>query len=287
MRIALILILAYAGWCAVLWTKQTDLVFPRQMAGAGDARAAAHRPNCERLWITADDGVRVEGWFFRAGPTRPAADEPKRPCVLIFHGNGDLIDYMVEYADFFNSRDVHALLVEYRGYGRSGGVGRADGEAEAVPSEKAIVADSLRFVQLLETRPDVDADRLIYYGRSLGTGVAAQLAARRRPAAVVLESPFISVAKLAAGFGVPGWFVKHPFRTDLALPPLAAAGLPVMILSSKDDEIVPYAHGQRLAAMMPTARFVTFTGSHNALPLDQPAFETALVEFLAGHNLAK
>lgn len=281
-RVGLILVLAYIGWCSVLWFKQTDLVFPRQMAGAGDASVVTRRPDCERIWITADDGVRVEGWFFRSGPVKPVKDEPARPCVLVFHGNGDLIDYMVEYADFFTSRDVHVLLVEYRGYGRSGGVGRGAGEVAAAPSEKAIVADSLRFVSLLEKRPDVDSSRLIYYGRSLGTGVAAQLAAGRRPAGVILESPFVSVASFAAGFGVPGFVVRNPFRTDLALPPLARAGLPVMILSSRDDEIVPYSHGQRLAAMMPNAKFVTFEGSHNSLPLGQPVFEGALVEFLNG-----
>lgn len=286
-RVAVILVLAYIGWCSVLWFKQTDLVFPRQMAGAGDASVVARRPDCERIWITADDGVRLEGWFFRSGPVKPAKDEPTRPCVLVFHGNGDLIDYMVDYADFFTSHDLHVLLVEYRGYGRSGGVGRAGGEIEAAPSEKAIVADSLRFVEALEKRPDVDATRLVYYGRSLGAGVAAQLAARRKPAAVILESPFVSIASFAAGFGVPSFVVKHPFRTDRVLPPLAGAGLPVMILSSRDDEIVPYSHGQRLAAMMPSATFVSFSGSHNALPLNQPVFEGALVEFLQGQRLVK
>jgi dienelactone hydrolase len=285
-RLGVVAVLIYAGWCAVLWFKQTDLVFPRQMAGAGNV-ALSKRPDCERVWITADDGVRVEGWFLRAGAIKPAKDEPRRPCVLVFHGNADLIDNMLDYADFLQSRGLHVLLVEYRGYARSGGVSRAEGEAAAEPSERAIVADSLKFVQAMEQRPEVDASRLVYYGRSLGTGIAAQLAAKRRPAAVVLESPFVSVASFASGFGIPGFLVKHPFRTDRVLPPLAASGMPVLILSSRDDEIIPFAHGQRLSAMMPSAKFVEFSGSHNALPLNQEVFERGVVEFLEGAGMTK
>lgn len=281
LRIALILLLAYAGWCALLVFRQSDIIFPRSFAGPGNpAGAPADRPDCQRLWVTAPDGVRIEGWFFRAGPTRPEPGDPPRPCVLCFHGNGELIDDSCAYADFFTGHGLHALLVEYRGYGRSGGMGRAPGEPEATPGERAIIDDSLLFVDLLARRPDVDASRLVYCGRSLGAGVAAQLAARRLPAAVILESPFLSITELARGYLIPPFLVRHPFRTDRVLPPLAAAGLAVLILSSRDDEIIPFSHGRRLAAMMPSAGFVPFTGSHNALPLGQRVVEEAIVLFL-------
>jgi pimeloyl-ACP methyl ester carboxylesterase len=278
-RILRVAVLAYLGLSTVLFFKQTDLVFPRQMAGVGNA-ALSKRPDCERLWITADDGVRVEGWFFKSGPKTSKDPGPARPCVVMFHGNADLIDNMVDYADFLLSHDVHVLLVEFRGYARSGGISRADGEREGKPSERAVVADSLKFIDALGARKDVDSSRLVYYGRSLGTGIAAQLAARRRPAAVILESPFTSVTSFAARYGIPPFLVKHPFRTDRVLPPLASAGLPVLILSSRDDEIVPFSHGQRLSGLMPSAKFVAFSGSHNALPLNQPVFEEGVVEFL-------
>jgi len=134
----------------------------------------------------------------------------------------------------------------------------------------------------------VDASRLVYYGRSLGTGVAAQVAAKRSPAAIILESPFTSVASFASGFGVPPFIMRHPFRTDRALPPLAASGIrppAVLILHSPTDEIIPFAHALRLQALMPSANLVEIAGGHYASPLAQSAYEVAIHDFLAKAGL--
>jgi len=276
-------VLAYAGWCAIIYFKQDDMIFPRTLAGPGMPQLPA-RPDFEQVWITTDDGVMVEGWFYRAfgaSVAKPA------PCIIVLHGNGDLIDTMNDYADFFLTHGLNVLLVEYRGYARSGGESTPAGRPRGEPSEQAIVADTLKFVEWLQKQPVVNPNKLVYYGRSLGTGVAAQLATRHQPAAVILESPFTSLSAFAAGFGVPPFFVKHPFRTDHALPPLAAAGLPVLIFHSRDDEIVPFSHGEHLAHLMPAATFVEVTGTHNGLMLAQPAYEGAIWSFLVRVGAAK
>ena len=268
-RLLVLAALVYLGWCGVMLFKQTDLVFPRHFANANIGEAP-RRPDLRQLWIDGAGGARVEAWLFLAGPITPEQVE-RRPCVVIFHGNADLIDHMTEYADFYQSRGVHACLMEYRGYGRSTGT----------PSERDVVADATALIDMLAARPEIDPKRIILHGRSLGAAVAAQAAARRTPAALVLESPFLSVTHFASRFGVPGFLVKHPFRTDRVLPGLAAAGVPILIMHSREDEIIPFAHAQRLLALVPSARLVELTGGHNDMTLNQAAYEEAIDQLIA------
>lgn len=281
LRLLLILTLAYLGWCAVLYSKQDSLIFLTNQAGPGTPQLP-HRRDFEQVWITAPDGVKVEGWFFHATIATKAEPAAPHPCIVIFHGNGDLIDNAQDYGDFFLSLGLNVLLIEYRGYGRSGGMSTPDGSPRGEPSEHAIVDDSLLFLDWLSARKDVLPNKIVLYGRSIGTGVAAQVAARRSspPAAIILESPFSSVAAFAAGFGAPAILLKHPFRTDKALPPLAASGLPVLILHSRADQVISFSHAERLKALMPTATLVETTGIHYTSPLDQPACEQAIHGFL-------
>jgi fermentation-respiration switch protein FrsA (DUF1100 family) len=124
------------------------------------------------------------------------------------------------------------------------------------------VADYERWYDWLAARQDVDPERIVFHGRSLGTGVVSGLARTRRSAAVVLESPFTSIAAMSARYGVPSFLVRHPFRSDEALSALTcglkepARELPVLILHSPDDEIVPYSHGTKLRDRVCGARLV-------------------------------
>ncbi len=274
-------VLVYVGWVGVLWVKQDTLIFPRHLAGQGGPEATIPR-TVTRLWLAIDDPKAevasekptspcVEAWLYMPPDVRPG--ERGLPVVVFAHGNGELVDSMVEYAEEWMSRGYAVLMPEYRGYGRSSGA----------PSEHAIVADYARFVDWLLVQPWVDEDRLVYHGRSLGTGVVVQVAALRaeregkggtggRPGVMVLESPFLSIARMAGRFGAPGFVVRHPFRTDAALPGLAEKGTRVVILHSPEDEIVPYSHGTRLARLTPGARLVDLSGSHMADLCALPAY---------------
>lgn len=284
--------LVYAGWAAVLWFKQDDLLFPRRLAGPGMPEATFPR-DIQRLWIPLDGddrrvtndkpgGESIEAWLYLP-PGLPAdlAHGDKRPAVVFAHGNGELIDHMDDYARRWLARGFIVLIPEYRGYGRSAGL----------PGQDGIVADYRLFADWLRHRPDVDPARLVYHGRSLGTGVVSQLAAADntstppRPAAIVLESPFTSVASFAAGFGIPSFLVKNPFRTDAVLPALAQSGVHVLIVHSPDDEIVHYKHGRRLADITPSARLVDLSGSHISNLCGQPAYWQAVDTLLTDHAL--
>lgn len=253
----------YLCWVVVLSGCQTRLVFPRDAAGPALPEAAIPR-GVERLWVTASDGSRVEAWYFAA---RGAAASARSPLAVLFHGNAELIDHFDEYADWYLARGFAVLIPEYRGYGRSGGT----------PSEKAITADAVAFYDLVIARPEIDPARVAYHGRSLGSAVAVQVAARRAPAVLILESPFTSITAFAARFLVPGFAVKDPFRSDRVLPTL---GKPLLILHSREDEIIPVSHGRRLAAATAGSKLVELTGGHNSGLSRQPAYWEAVEGFL-------
>lgn len=241
------------------------MIFPRELAGSPLPDAGIPR-SVERWWTTGEDGSKTEAWFF---PPPLDAASPA-PCAVIFHGNGEIIDHIQDYAEWYHRRGYAVLLPEYRGYGRSSGT----------PSQKAITEDMLSFHARLIAREDIDSAKLVFHGRSLGSAVAAQLAERKHPAALVLEAPFLSINAMAARYMVPGFLVKHPFRTDKVLPTL---GKPVLILHSTDDEIVPYSHGKRLHALTPGSTLIDLTGSHNSALASLPQYWSSVDAFLLEH----
>ena len=148
---------------------------------------------------------------------------------------------------------VSVFLPEYRGYGRSAGK----------PSEKEIAADMIRFYDLLIRRADVDPSRIVFHGRSVGGGVAADLATRRTPAALILESTFSSIAAMALKFGAPPFLLKHPFRTDRVVEGL---DVPMLIFHGTRDTVVPVSHGRRLHKLARGSTYVEYNSDHNDFP---------------------
>lgn len=252
-------LLLYAGWCAAMYFMQDQLVFPREAAGPV-LRESAIPQGIERVWIDVNGGARVEGWFLRPEgvPTGGA-----RGVVIFLHGNAELIDWCDEDARFYQRRGWCVLLPEYRGYGRSGGA----------PSQAAIVDDVRAFRAWMAQQPGVDVSRTVLHGRSIGAALAAQVAAEAPPAALILESPFTSMTRLAWGYGIPPFVVKHPLQTDRVLPTLSC---PILILHSEDDEIIPFEHAEQLRACAPGSTLVRMKGSHNIRHYHNPAFSGAI-----------
>ena len=106
------------------------------------------------------------------------------------------------------------LLVEYPGYGRSGGK----------PSERSVTATMLAAYDRIARDPRVDAQRIFGHGRSLGGGAMAQLAARRPLAALILESSFTSVADILHGYHIPDWLISNRFDTRAVLADISRSG---------------------------------------------------------------
>jgi fermentation-respiration switch protein FrsA (DUF1100 family) len=263
-------ILGYVAWCGAAYLLQDKILFPCPRAAEPDA-VAVRRDGIERIWLATDDGARVESWYLAASGRTASAPGP---ALIFTHGNGELIDDWPAALEPYRQWGVSILLPEYRGYGRSTGT----------PSQAAIVADMEQAFQWLAQRPEVDGSRIILHGRSLGGGVAAALAARRPPAALILESTFTSVGAFFNRFAVPEFVCTNPFATDRVV---ATLGCPVLIFHGSHDEVVPVAHGRRLHELAPRSRYIEMDAGHNDLPPDREQYWASIRRFLTENGIVE
>ncbi|MGQ9650799.1 MAG: alpha/beta hydrolase [Phycisphaerae bacterium] len=247
-RLLVLLSVAYLGWSTVLFFWQDEMLFPRYAAPS--PLSSPPFANLQIIRIDVGEKRHMEGWFIPAASASPSSPAP---VVIYCHGNAEIIDRQDWFVENYRRLGCSVFLPEYRGYGRSPGK----------PSQKAIVEDCVRFHDELLKREDVDPRRIAIHGRSLGGGVAAQIAARRKPAALILESTFASVASYARKYCVPKLLVRHPFRTDLVLPEL---DVPILIFHGTHDDIVPVEHGRRLAGLARNVLYVEYDCGHNDSP---------------------
>lgn len=209
-------------------------------------------------------GARVEYWF------APSAAAGPRATVVFAHGNGELIDdwwrALAPYVDL----GANLVLAEFRGYGRS----------EGTPSCAALGDDFLQIVEDLVKRGDVDAQRLVYHGRSLGGGVVCRAAASLPPAGLVLESTFTSLKAMAARFHMPASVLDEDFD-NLQLAERIAC--PCLLFHGDQDSLVPMDHARALAAALPRAKLRIMEGAGHNSPLSvRPAYWQELGALLGG-----
>jgi hypothetical protein len=194
--------------------------------------------------IRAADGVVMPAVHFPA----PAG----APTVVHFHGNGSSLRAELPFATRLRAHGLGVLLVEYRGYGAAPGS----------PSEEVFYRDAEAALAALAAE-GVTRDRVVLSGVSLGTGVAAEMAARGLGARLVLISPYTSIPKVAgriAPFLPTSVIIADRFDT------LAKAGritVPTLIIHGDRDEVIPYEMGQTLAGAIAGARLVTVPGGHH------------------------
>lgn len=255
-------LMTYLAWCGYLYFFQERVLFPASLTRR--AGQPALPSTVERLWLDVGAGERVEAWLLRPAD---APRDARLPAAIFFHGNAESIDDSLGHAEIYTALGYACLLPEYRGYGRSGGS----------PSQSAIARDMLRFHDLLAARPDIDPARIVYHGRSVGGGIACDLARARPPAAMVLESTFTSVASFCWGYGVPPALCRNPFRNDDVLRTLDC---PVLILHGSDDRLVPVAHARELCKACKDPTYVELPGDHNDFPRDWNRYERAITGLL-------
>jgi len=245
--------IVYGLWCVVLFAFQGCVVFPGRLRPAppSEPPKGAHV-----LSVDLESGGSVEAWFL---PARHCDAEHPCPAVMYFHGNAELIDEEVGVAYGYHRLGWSVLMPEYRGFGRSSGS----------PSQEAIGRDMRAFYELLRERPEVDRLRIVFHGRSLGGAVAADLAARHKPAALILESTFTNAASMAHRMLLPGFLCLHPYRTDETVRSL---DVPVVVFHGTHDRVVPVSHGRHLAQLSKAAAYFEYPCGHNDVP---PATEGA------------
>lgn len=254
----LIPVVLYIVYCGLLFFFQTKLVFPAEFAGQAGLGMPTSGGTAEQLEIQTDEGTTAAWYVPAAGAS---ADNPA-PLVVFFHGNAELIDHQQPILDLYHGMGVSVFMVEYRGYGHSDGT----------PSEKHIVADTIVMLKPMLERPEIDPGRLVYHGRSIGGGMAAQVALQIEPSAIVVESTFKNLSGMAMRYGAPPFLVTSPLRSDKAFKKL---NLPILIMHGQRDTIVPVDHAKALNDIAKDSTLVLFDADHNTLP--EPA-EAAMYE---------
>jgi fermentation-respiration switch protein FrsA (DUF1100 family) len=233
----------YGAACVGLWMLQERLVYFPGPPVASEPKD--HGLAGEALFLKTTDDVRLYAWIVRA-------DRP-RGAVLFLHGNAGTVEDRVEHARAFHAMGFTTLLLDYRGYGASGGR----------PNETGTYLDAEAGYEQLVRAEGFDAGRIALFGESLGGGPAIELARRKPCGAVILQGTFTSIP--AIGAKLYPWLpvrllarVRYDNLAKIAQVPAA-----LLVLHSRDDEIVPFAHGEALfAAALPPKRFVPMQGSH-------------------------
>jgi pimeloyl-ACP methyl ester carboxylesterase len=235
--------LFYVGVMALLWFGQERLIFqptPLPAAQALSADADVH----ERFVDV--DGARLSLLELRL-------PEPKG-VVFFLHGNaGNLQSWFVN-AEFYRRANFDLVMLDYRGYGKSSG--RIESEAQLHADVKAVWN---------AVAPRYAGRRVVMLGRSLGTALAATLAAQVQPDLTLLVSPYQSMAALAAQHypWVPAALLRYPLRTDEHLPRIRQ---PVVLLHGDRDTLIPPTHSEALKSRAPQAQLVIVPGAgHNDL----------------------
>lgn len=221
------------------------LYFPARFpVGEWDTAELGRRLGCrfEDHLFTTTDGRRLHGWWVHppVSSELPAADGP---VLLYFHGNAGNLSHRATAVAALAHLGLRVFIFDYRGYGRS----------EGRPGETGLYEDARAAWRVLTDERGIAPGRIVLYGKSLGGAVAVQLATEVRPAGLVLQSTFTSVPDLAAVHYpfVPRVLVRTRMESARKLPGVRC---PVLIVHSRDDEIVPFAHAERLLAEAPGPR---------------------------------
>jgi uncharacterized protein len=257
-------IVAYAAILLLVWLTQERLLFyPQPVLGEPRPPAGWRLETFEHV---ARDGTRLAGVLLLPPRERPAV-------VIYFGGNAEEVTAAAnEAATTYGERAV--LLLNYRGYGASAGE----------PGEKALVADALEVFDKLAARPDLDGSRIAVHGRSLGSGVAVQVAAARPVRCVVLTSPFasaVSVAREVYWWLPVGLLIRHPFDS---LARARKIDVPALFLVGSADTLIRPVQSWRLADAWgrPVERMAFPGFGHNDVHI-HPQYPEAIRQFLERH----
>ena len=185
-------------------------------------------PGAEEVAFDTEDGLRLAGWFV------PPRGADRRTAVLVFNGNAGNRSYRAPLGDALAAHGFAVMLLDYRGYGGNPGQ----------PTEAGLRIDALAALAYLEARME-DAP-IVYFGESLGTGVAVELALERPPAALILRSPFTSltdIGRMHYPFLPVGLLLTDRFPS---LDRIGAIECPLLVIAGERDRIVSASFSRRL-----------------------------------------
>ena len=263
-----IVFLAVTGFTIILYLFQSRFVFAptREIDATPDDIGLSFEP----VEIRTSDGVKITGWFVPA--------KQPRGTILFFHGNGGNISHRLDSLRIFKELGLSTLIIDYRGYGRS----------EGKPSEDGLYLDAEAAWKYLVEQRNTDPEKIILFGRSLGGAVAVHLAGKHKPKALIVESTCTSIPEIGSDIYpfLPCALLRLLSRYQFnAREGISRADCPVLVVHSRNDDMIPFAHGQAIfdAAGQPK-EFLEIIGSHNdGFIVSGQVYKDGLDKFISTH----
>jgi hypothetical protein len=246
MRIGLAALVLLVSILAIAWMQQRRLIyFPSGRVPSPDAMGLA---GAVPVTFPTADRLTLNGWFV-------THTQAPQFTAIVFNGNAGNRAYRAPLANALARANVAVLLFDYRGFGGNPGA----------PSEEGLRHDARAAHSYVVSRADVDRRRLVYFGESLGTAVAAELAIEHRPAALILRSPFTSMAEIARHHytWLPvRWLLRDRYAT---IDRIARVNAPLLVIGGDADSIVPIAQTRQVydAARDPKTLLIIAGADHN------------------------
>ena len=260
-----IIIVVYVAFGVILYLFQKRFIYRPSAAIENTPEAAGLK--YEDVTLTTSDGVKISAWYV------PADDA--RGTVLFCHGNAGNVSHRLMDLVQFNDLGLNVLIFDYRGYGAS----------EGSPSEKGTYRDAEAAWEHLLDRRGEKPGRIVVFGRSLGGAVAAWLAVEKTPAGLILESTFTSIPDMARKM-YPVYPIRLLARVHYdTLSHVRQLKCPVLVLHSRDDDMIPFEHGKKLHEAAPQPKeFLEMRGGHNSPHMDHPDdYANAVGGFITRH----
>lgn len=262
-QIALFYILLSPAVAAPFYNKL--LFFPtKEMCFEFDKLAGIAKENVE---ILSANNSKLHAWYF-------PLPNPKG-VVLISHGNGGNISHRIPLIKMFLQKNISVLAYDYQGYGRS----------EGNPSIENILADGLSVYDYLTKQRNVEPEKIIVYGESLGGAVTSHIATNRKVGAIILQSafsslPHIAKARMPLMRAYPSWLFPNKLDNGAML---AGEHAPLLIVHGKADSIIPFGEAELLASMasQPSTRVGIEGANHNDMYCEyQTKLDSVVSRFL-------
>ena len=243
-RILIIVVSVFAGFIIFFYISQSRYVYFPERTLVVDPSAVGLE--FESIHFKTADGLGLFGWFVPCDGARGA--------ILFCHGNAGNISHRLESIQIFHRLGLDVFIFDYRGYGQS----------EGKPTEHGTYEDAEAAWQYLTEERQLPPEQVIVFGRSIGGAIASWLAQRHTPGALIVESSFTSLRDAASTLYpyLPiRLFLRFEYNT---VDYLRGVSCPVLIVHSRDDEIMPFSHGIRLFEVASDPKdFLEIKGTHN------------------------
>lgn len=261
-RLIVIILCSYVAYVGMMYAFQRNFLYLPNTSEPDVAQAKW----AERIEVTTDDGLGLYGWW--AAP----ADDAK-PVLAFFHGNAGNLGSRIHKAQYYIDQGYGVLLAEYRGYGGNPGK----------PTEQGLYRDARAYMKWLSDVQSIDANRLVLYGESLGTGVAIEMALAFPSKALVLDVPYYSVLEMSA-FRAP--FVpfieimaKDHFRSDLKIQKV---NRPVLFGIAQHDIVIPARFGSKLYLTAKEPKVMHLYEGAGHMGIYDKGFASDVIAFIEG-----